>query len=66
MRQEYFSSLHNIDIYLKIEESTASEQLVRKIDDYTNGRTEKYKNGARKGFLEAQNNDTSAEKKSLL
>ena len=64
LRQSYFSTLKNIDIYLEIEELTARDQFVRKIDDYINGRTEKDMDEAMKGFLEAQkNNDTIAEKK---
>jgi len=34
LRQKYFSTLENIDIYLEIEELIAKDQLVRKTDDY--------------------------------
>ncbi len=40
LRQKYFSTLENIDIYLEIEELTARDQFVRKIDDYISGRTD--------------------------
>lgn len=40
LRQQYFSTLENIDIYLEIEELTARDQFVRKIDDYISGRTD--------------------------
>lgn len=64
LRQKYFSTLENIDVYLEIEELTARDQFVRKIDDYIRGRTEGDKENAMKGWQNAQeNNDTVAAKK---
>jgi hypothetical protein len=64
LRQKYFSTIENIDIYLEIEELTARDQFVRKIDDYTNGRTEQDMEDAMKGWQEAkEKNDTIAAKK---
>lgn len=37
LRQKYFSTLNNIDIYLEIEELIMTDQFVREIDDYLNG-----------------------------
>jgi len=64
LRQKYFSTIENIDIYLEIEELTARDQFVRKIDDYMNGRTEQDMVNAMKGWQDAkENNDTIAAKK---
>lgn len=64
LRQQYFSTIKNIDIYLEIEELTARDQFVRKIDDYISGRTEEDIENAMNGFQEAQkNNDSIAVKK---
>jgi hypothetical protein len=40
LRQQYFTTIDNSDLYLEIEELTARDQFVRKIDDYISGRTE--------------------------
>jgi hypothetical protein len=64
LRQDYFSTLENIDIYLEIEELTARDQFVRKIDDYISGRTEEDIEKAMQGLQDAgKNNDTAAIKK---
>ena len=64
LRQKYFSSLNNIDIYLEIEELTARDQFARKVDDYISDRTKIDMDAAFKGFADAQkNNDTIAKKK---
>ena len=61
LRQQYFSTIENIDIYLEIEELTARDQFARKIDDYINGRTDEDISIAMKGFQEAtKNNDSIA------
>jgi tetratricopeptide (TPR) repeat protein len=64
LRQQYFSTIENIDIYLEIEKLVARDQFVRKIDDYISGRTQEDISKAMEGLIEAQkNNDTVAEKK---
>ncbi|QJP35401.1 hypothetical protein F0365_13835 [Nonlabens sp. Ci31] len=64
LRQQYFSTIKNIDVYLEIEELTARDQFVRKIDDYISGRTEKDMENAMKGWQVAkEKNDTIAAKK---
>jgi uncharacterized protein YozE (UPF0346 family) len=64
LRQEYFTSIDNIDLYLEIEELTARDQFVRKIDDYISGRSEKDIENAMNGLLEARKNkDSVAEQK---
>lgn len=64
LRQDYFSTLENIDIYLEIEELTARDQFVRKIDDYISGRTEEDIEKAMQGLQDAgKNNDTATIKK---
>lgn len=64
LRQQYFSTIENIDIYLEIEELVARDQFVRKIDDYISGRTEKDMENAMNGLREAQkSNDSIAIKK---
>ncbi|NER10433.1 hypothetical protein SAMN06265375_10117 [Muriicola jejuensis] len=64
LRQQYFSTIENIDIYLEIEELTARDQFVRKIDDYISGRTEEDIENAMKGLQEARkDNDSVAAKK---
>lgn len=64
LRQQYFSTIENIDIYLEIEELVARDQFVRKIDDYISGRTEEDMENAMNGYREAQkNNDSIAIKK---
>lgn len=64
LRQQYFSTIENIDIYLEIEELVARDQFVRKIDDYISGRTEEDIEKAMNGYREAKkNNDSIAIKK---
>ncbi len=64
LRHQYFATIENIDVYLEIEELTARDQFVRKIDDYISGRTEKDMENAMKGWQEAkEKNDTVASKK---
>lgn len=66
LRQQYFATLDNIDVYLEIEELTARDQFVRKIDDYINGRTEEDIEKAMNGLQEAgKNNDSIAVNKYL-
>lgn len=59
LRQQYFSTIENIDIYLEIEELVARDQFVRKIDDYISGRTEEDMENAMNGLREAQKNKDS-------
>lgn len=61
LRQEYFSNIENIDVYLEIEELTARDQFVRKIDDYINGISKKDMEDAMEGYQQASiANDTVA------
>lgn len=59
LRQQYFSTIENIDIYLEIEELVARDQFVRKIDDYISGRTEEDFENAMNGLREAQKSNDS-------
>lgn len=54
LRQEYFSTLENIDVYLEIEELTARDQFVRHADLYLAGYSNQDYQNAGDGFRKAQ------------
>ena len=61
LRQQYFSTIENIDVYLEIENLVARDQFVRKINDYLSDISEEDKKIAFHGLTEAQKiNDTIA------
>ena len=64
LRQQYFSKIKNIDVYLKIEEIVQRDQFARKLGDYLSGRSEEDLRKAFDGLIEAEKNkDTIAIKK---
>ncbi|MFT4611041.1 MAG: hypothetical protein ACI8QQ_002808 [Psychroserpens sp.] len=64
LRQQYFTTIDNIDLYLEIEELIARDQFVRKSDDYISGRREEDVEAAMQGVINAQaDNNSIAEKK---
>lgn len=64
LRQEYFSTIENIDIYLEIERLTSRDQFVRKMSLYLKGFSNKDFQNATGNMKKAkQENDTIAEKK---
>lgn len=64
LRQQYFSKIKNIDVYLKVEEIVHRDQFVRKLGDYLSGRSEEDVRKAFDGLIEAEKNkDTIAIKK---
>jgi hypothetical protein len=66
LRQQYFSTIENIDIYLEIEELTARDQFVRKIDDYINGRTDEDISNAMQQLKIAQKENDSVKIKKYM
>lgn len=66
LRQQYFSTIDNIDIYLEIEELTARDQFVRKIDDYISGRTDEDISNAMKQLKIAQKENDSVNVKKYM
>jgi hypothetical protein len=66
LRQQYFSTIDNIDIYLEIEELTARDQFVRKIDDYIIGRTDEDISNAMKQLKIAQKENDSVNVKKYM
>jgi len=66
LRQQYFSTIKNIDIYLEIEKLTARDQFVRKIDDYINGRTDEDITNAMKQLKIAQKENDSVNIKKYM
>ncbi len=66
LRQQYFSTVDNIDIYLEIEELTARDQFVRKIDDYISGRTDEDISNAMKQLKIAQKENDSVNVKKYM
>jgi len=59
LRQKYFSSIDDIDLYLKIEELTARDQFVRKTGMYLDGYSEvDYKNAGTEYREAMKANDT--------
>lgn len=66
LRQQYFSTIENIDIYLEIEELTARDQFVRKIDDYISGRTDEDISNAMKQLKIAQKENDSVNVKKYM
>jgi hypothetical protein len=64
LRQQYFSKIKNIDVYLKVEEIVQRDQFARKLGDYLSGRSEEDLRKAFDGLIEAEKNkDTIAIKK---
>ena len=53
LRQKYFSTMENIDVYLELNELVARDQFVRKIDDYINDITDKDKELAMQSLRKA-------------
>ncbi|TKD54570.1 hypothetical protein [Flavobacterium sp. ASW18X] len=66
LRQQYFSTIDNIDIYLEIEELTARDQFVRKIDDYISGRTDEDISNAMEQLKIAQKENDSVNIKKYM
>lgn len=59
LRQKYFSTIENIDLYLEIEELTSRDQFVRKTGMYLDGISEVDYQNAGDAFFKAQReNDT--------
>lgn len=59
LRQEYFSTIEDIDLYLKIEELTARDQFVRKVGIYLDGYSEVDYQNSGTGYSKAmKSNDT--------
>jgi len=64
LRQEYFSSIDDIDLYLKVEELTARDQFVRKTGIYLDGYSEiDYQNAGEEYRKARKENDTIRAKK---
>ena len=64
LRQEYFSSIDNIDLYLEIEELTARDQFVRKTGMYLDGFSEiDYQKAGDQYRLAIRENDSIKAKK---
>lgn len=64
LRQQYFSKIKNIDVYLKVEEIVHRDQFARKLGDYLSSRSEEDVRKAFDGLMEAEKNkDTIAIKK---
>lgn len=64
LRQQYFSKIKNIDVYLKVEEIVQRDQFARKLGDHLSGRSEEDVRKAFDGLIEAEKNkDTIAIKK---
>lgn len=68
LRQQYFSKIKNIDIYLEIEELVQRDQFVRNLNDYITLRSDNDMKIASEGYKKAiENNDSiSIEKYKLL
>jgi tetratricopeptide (TPR) repeat protein len=65
LRQEYFSSIDDIDLYLEIEELTARDQFVRKTGMYLDGYSEVDYQNAGDAFFKAQRENDSVKANEL-
>lgn len=53
LRQQYYTTIKNIDIFLKVEELIARDQFVRKTNDYLLGRSDQYFQNIASGYQKA-------------
>ena len=65
LRQKYFSSIENIDLYLEIEELTSRDQFVRKTGMYLDGYSEIDYQNAGDAFFKAQRENDTVKAKEL-
>lgn len=65
LRQKYFSSIDDIDLYLEIEELTARDQFVRKTGMYLDGYSEVDYQNAGDAFFKAQKENDTVKAKEL-
>jgi tetratricopeptide (TPR) repeat protein len=65
LRQKYFSSIENIDLYLEVEELTSRDQFVRKTGMYLDGYSEVDYQNAGDAFFKAQRENDTVKAKEL-
>jgi tetratricopeptide (TPR) repeat protein len=65
LRQKYFSSIEDIDLYLEIEELTSRDQFVRKTGMYLDGYSEVDYQNAGDAFFKAQRENDTVKAKEL-
>jgi hypothetical protein len=65
LRQKYFSSIENIDLYLEVEELTFRDQFVRKTGMYLDGYSEVDYQNAGDAFFKAQRENDTVKAKEL-
>jgi hypothetical protein len=65
LRQKYFSSIDDIDLYLEIEELTSRDQFVRKTGMYLDGYSEVDYQNAGDAFFKAQRENDTVKAKEL-